>query len=67
MLKAIRMIIAQKCVENRRPLLATSMEVYRSAGIPIAEQLNVARILEAESKIVVGKAFNDVYYRLVEV
>ena len=61
------MIIAQKCVEARRPLIATSMEVMRRTGMTRDEQLKAVRVLEAEGRVVVGKTFNDVYYRLVEI
>lgn len=61
------MIIAQKCVEARRPLIATSMEVMRRTGLPRDEQLRAVRALEAEGRVVVGKTFNDIYYRLVEI
>lgn len=61
------MIIAQKCVEARRPLIATSMEVMRRTGMTRDEQLKAVRALEAEGRVVVGKTFNDIYYQLVEV
>lgn len=67
MLKAIRMIIAQKCVEARRPLIATSMEVMRRTGMTRDEQLKAVRVLEAKGRVVVGKTFNDIYYQLVEI
>ena len=66
LLAAVRMIIAQKCVECRRPLIATSMEVMRRTGMTRDEQLKAVRALEAEGRVVVGKTFNDIYYRLVE-
>lgn len=67
MLKAIEKIIAKKCVERRRPLHATAMEVAAESGIPVVEQLKMVRQLERNGIVVVGKTFNDIYYQLVEV
>lgn len=67
MLKAIRMIIARKCIERRRPLHATSYEVFETTGLNREEQLRLAKQLEREGVVVVGKTFNDIYYQLVEV
>lgn len=61
------MIIAQKCVEARRPLIATSMEVMRRTGMTRDEQLKMVRQLERNGIVVVGKTFNGIYYRLVEI
>ena len=67
MLKAIEKIVAKKRVERRRPLHATAMEVAALTGIPVMEQLKMARQLERNGIVVVGKTFNDIYYQLVEV
>lgn len=67
MLKAIEKIIAKKRVERRRPLYATAMEVAAESGIPVMEQLKMVRQLERNGIVVVGKTFNDIYYKLVEV
>ena len=66
MLKAIERIIAKKRVERRRPLHATAIEVAAVTGIPVMEQLKMARQLERNGIVVVGKTFNGVYYQLVE-
>lgn len=67
MLKAIEKIIAKKRVERRRPLHATAIEVAALTGIPVMEQLKMARQLECNGIVVVGKTFNGIYYQLVEV
>lgn len=67
MLKTIRMIIARKCVARRAPLIATSMEVYREAGITPSKQADEAVKLVAQGIIECGITFNDVYYKLKQV
>ena len=64
MLNAIRKIIARKCVEGRRPLIATTMEVYAECGLSLQEQLAVA---EALPKIKIGQTFNGFYYELKDI
>ena len=66
-LKAIRMIIARKCVERIQPLVATGMEVHATIGLARDEQLSVARQYEVAGKVVIGETLNDICYRLVEV
>ena len=46
MLKAVRMIIARKCVERKAPLIATDKEVYAATGKSLEEQLAEAKVKE---------------------
>ena len=64
MQRIIRKIIARKCVEGRRPLVATAMEVYEECGLPLKEQLAVA---EALPKIKIGQTSNSYYYELKDI
>lgn len=66
MLKTIEKIIAKKRFERRRPLHATAIEVAAATGISVAKQLELVRPLGRSGVVVVGKTFNDIYYRLVE-
>lgn len=67
LLQAIEQIIAKKRVEHRRPLHATSYQVFEATGLNREEQLRLVKQLEREGVVVVGKTFNSMYYQLVEV
>ena len=64
--KAVRMIVARKCVERIQPLVATGMEVYTLTGLSREEQLRAVRQYEKAGRIVVADTLNDICYRLVE-
>ena len=67
MLKAIKMIIAQKCVEARRPLLATEFEVAQITGKNERQQIEEVAPLVLAGKVKIGETMNGIYYQLVEV
>lgn len=66
MLKAVRMIIARKCVERKAPLVATDKEVYAVTGKSLEEQLAEAMPLAEQKLIKIGETFNGIYYKMRE-
>ena len=65
MLKAVRMIIARKCVERKAPLIATDRDVYALTGKNLEEQLAEAMPLAEQRKIKIGETFNGIYYKIL--
>ena len=65
MLKAVRMIVARKVIARRQPYVATSREVYELTGKSQAVQLDEAAALERRGVLIIGKTFNDFYYKIV--
>lgn len=65
MLKAIRQIIARKCVESRRPLVALQSEVLKATGMTIEAVEAEAFKLRMQGKIDQGRTLNDKYYVLI--
>lgn len=58
------MIIARKSIERKAPTVATGMEVYRTTGLTVNEQL-----AEAEAfgdTVIIGRTMTDVYYKIKE-
>ena len=64
-MRAIRKIIAQKCVERRRPLVALQSEVLKATGMTIEAVEAEAFKLRMQGKIDQGRTLNDKYYILI--
>ena len=65
MLKAVKMIIGRKVVQRKAPLVATAREVYEMTGKRLTVQIDEAAVLEGKGIVIIGKTFNDIYYKIV--